>query len=525
MIPLDSTICCIQDAKVSGKKFNYEVDEIVNVYDVVDESEYADEVQKKRDSEWIIDDDGGYVEDGREIFDDDEDDIYAAASGSKKKKGEKEKPKKEEKKGANIKNMLLSMPTKKQKEVDVKIDDDEILGDILGKLQPRKQVLKKPTHSAGSKAAKISNSETDRNPFVKKGTGLKKTVARVSSSGDHEPAPSQVIEEFEAPASQEDGFDEEMVIEDMDDDLDFSEPMTEEEKPAAEELKQDNRGFIEQKPATMKDSGKGWKSSSVQQTITADINVDLSTFPLTKVELTDPDTGVTSTEDVLKMYWLDAYEDAMKHPGMIWLFGKVWIESAGSFVSCCLTVKNIPRRIFLAKRELFCDHKTGVPLPGDREVSPMDLYNEFNTKIAKRYKIMEHKCRPVEKCYAFEHSDVPNVGQYLEVIYSSDYPALPPDLKGETFFRVFGTPQTALEHFLLEQKLKGPGWVYVKGAVPHSPPTSWCRLEALVTDPAAVLPASIQDETPPLVIMTVKTGTYIHYFYNFYNFNCFKWLK
>ena len=60
----------------------------------------------------------------------------------------------------------------------------------------------------------------------------------------------------------------------------------------------------------------------------------------------------------------------------------------------------------------------------------MDLYNEFNSKIAKRYKIMEHKCRPVEKCYAFEHNDIGNVGQYLEVVYSSNFPALPSDLKG-----------------------------------------------------------------------------------------------
>lgn len=39
-------------------------------------------------------------------------------------------------------------------------------------------------------------------------------------------------------------------------------------------------------------------------------------------------------------------------------------------------------------------------------------------------------------------------------MYDSKYPALPPDLKGETFNRIFGAPQTSLEWFLLEQKIK-----------------------------------------------------------------------
>ena len=35
------------------------MDEVKNVYEMVDENEYIDEVNKKRDSEWIVDDDGG----------------------------------------------------------------------------------------------------------------------------------------------------------------------------------------------------------------------------------------------------------------------------------------------------------------------------------------------------------------------------------------------------------------------------------------------------------------------------------
>ena len=368
----------------------------------------------------------------------------------------------------------------------------------------KKPVLKKPTVT---KSPMIK--DTERNPFLKKSTGLKKPVLQtpaepVDGSGDQVPA-SQVIEEFE----DGDGFEDDMTIEeDIVDNDDFSEPMVEEsDEPVKEEPKVDNRGFIEQKTVVSKDAVKGWRAgATVEQTAAADITIDLSKFPLTKVDIPNTETGESISEEVLKMYWFDAYEDAMKHPGMVWLFGKVWIESAKAFVSCCLNVKNIPRRIYLAKREVRCDHKTGEPLPGDQEVTSMDLYNEFNDKIAKRYKILEHKCRPIEKSYAFEDSSIPNVGQYLEVIYSSNYPALPSDLKGETFSKVFGTPQTALEMFLLEQKLKGPGWIYVKGAVPHTPPTSWCKLEALANDPASVMVANVQDDAPPLILLSIKTG-------------------
>lgn len=36
---------------------------------------------------------------------------------------------------------------------------------------------------------------------------------------------------------------------------------------------------------------------------------------------------------------------------MVYLFGKVWIESAKSHVSCCVTVKDIKRTMYLLPRE------------------------------------------------------------------------------------------------------------------------------------------------------------------------------
>ncbi len=44
--------------------------------------------------------------------------------------------------------------------------------------------------------------------------------------------------------------------------------------------------------------------------------------------------------------------------------------------------------------------------------------------------------------YAFEIEDVPTEADYLEVVYSAKHPALPSDLRGETFSHVFGANQS-----------------------------------------------------------------------------------
>ena len=153
------------------------------------------------------------------------------------------------------------------------------------------------------------------------------------SLGDSE-SPSQIIEEFEE-LSQE-GFDDDMAIDDFpdNDDADIEEPMpamesseTKEEAVDEEEKpKPDNRGFSVQQPVSLKAEVGGWQSGSAKQTAAApEISIDTSTLPLTRVEMVkDPETEEKTSEDVLKMYWIDAHEDPMKHPGVVWLFGKVF---------------------------------------------------------------------------------------------------------------------------------------------------------------------------------------------------------
>ena len=51
--------------------------------------------------------------------------------------------------------------------------------------------------------------------------------------------------------------------------------------------------------------------------------------------------------------------------------------------------------------------------------------------------------------YAFEIEDVPVLADYLEVVYSAKHPALPSDLRGETFSHVFGANQSRFDLLIL----------------------------------------------------------------------------
>ena len=80
-------------------------------------------------------------------------------------------------------------------------------------------------------------------------------------------------------------------------------------------------------------------------------NIEVST-DATEVPL--PLVTNANNEEVFRFYWWDAYEDPYKQPGVVYLFGKVFVPSIKEYRSCCLTVKNIPRRIYLLPRVYVC---------------------------------------------------------------------------------------------------------------------------------------------------------------------------
>uniref|UniRef100_A0A7N8X612 Polymerase (DNA directed), alpha 1 n=1 Tax=Mastacembelus armatus TaxID=205130 RepID=A0A7N8X612_9TELE len=226
----------------------------------------------------------------------------------------------------------------------------------------------------------------------------------------------------------------------------------------------------------------------------AEVQVDSSQLPLFEG---------AGGEQVFRFYWLDAFEDPYSQPGVVYLFGKVWIDSAKSHVSCCVTVRSIERTMYILPREYKVNPKTGEV--SDCPVGMMDVYQEFN-ELSEKFKIMKFKSKKVEKNYAFEIPDVPSQCEYLEVRYSAEFPALPSDIKGATFSHVFGTNTSSLEHFLLSRKIKGPCWLDIQTPQLNSQPVSWCKVEAVAL--RSDLVTVVKDlSPPPLTVMSISLKT------------------
>ncbi|XP_077987275.1 DNA polymerase alpha catalytic subunit-like [Glandiceps talaboti] len=542
----------------AGNKLEYEVKDVEAVYDVVDEDKYSEVVRERQDDDWIVDDDGsGYVEDGREIFDEDLTEGNQAKPGTKGGNKDKRTTKPNVKKPVtvkhNIKSMFLASAGKSKKsEKEVSLDDDELLGDILNEMKnepsipkptgmrkkfrpggvpspmgppppssgPRNPFASRPRPLPGkpviqSPSSVFTTSSSQDVPAVKpKSRPVVKTEFEVKPIREEPPAkrtkhePDMVAVETDDVEEMEDGIDLSQYNDDGDDD-DFEDEGTtgkievKKEDEDTKTLKTDVK--VEVKKPIVKaeiSSGSGWETIRGQaqkdEAVDIDVQVDSSSLPMTTNE---------DGDQVLRFYWLDAYEDQYKQPGIVYLFGKVWIDSAKTHVSCCVAVKNIERRVYLLPREKKVNLKTNEET--DDDVTMMDVYQEFNDSVAEKYKIMKFKSMKVTREYCFEKADVPAESEYLEIRYAADLPQLPSDLKGETFSLAFGTNTTSTELLLLHRKMKGPSWLDIKMPQLPTQQVSWCKIEAYINKPDFV--HVVKDkQPPPLVVMTVNFKTLLN---------------
>lgn len=502
-----------------GEKVKYEVEEFTSIYDEVDEEQYSKIVRERQDDDWIIDDDGtGYVEDGREIFDEElDDDALGPKSKQAAKGGDSKKNVKKSSvsKPNSIKSMFMNSNVKKPAEKHVDLSQDDLLGDILQDLHSEKSVVLTPPPIITLKKKKTLGSPM--NPFSvkpqmpKELPEVKKPRPAVTRVPPADPSPRSAasVEPSKATAAQikkpkiEEPEEEAIEF----DEMDFDEPMEAEnleEEPVKEKAEPETKPIVKVEPKTEPQDkmlisglvgGMGWEKMEEGKPIETPVEVQVDSSQLPLVEGPDGDM-------VFRFYWLDAFEDQYNQPGVVFLFGKVWIESAEAHVSCCVAVKNIERTMYLLPRE----HKVNLAT-GEKgvAVAMMDVYEEFN-EISEKFKIMKFKSKSVTKNYAFEIPDIPSQSEYLEVKYSAEIPSLPSDLKGTTFSHVFGTNTSSLEHFLLNRKIRGPCWLDVTTPQLSNQPISWCKVEAVAQKSDLI--SVVKDlSPPPLVVMSISLKT------------------
>ncbi|XP_061121439.1 DNA polymerase alpha catalytic subunit [Syngnathus typhle] len=496
-----------------GEKIKYKVEEFSSVYEEVDEAQYSKMVRDRQEDDWIVDDDGvGYVEDGREIFDDDlEDDVVEQKHGNSSGKGaaaKKQMKKTTVAKPNSIKSLFMNSNVKKPAEKDVDLSKDDLLGDILQDLHSEKSTILAPSPVVTLKKKKSLGSPM--NPFsVKPQMSREPAMAkaiRPPPSDTPRPSPAlslsskrpPVVEKDTKPVEKEAEVADELVF----DSMDFDEPM--EVDPLEPEVREESKTALlapvkeePQNRTLLKTSGGSWGLDDEEGPVNeapAEVEVDSSKLPLVE----GPDG-----EQLFRFYWLDAFEDPYTQPGVVYLFGKVWIESARAHTSCCVCIRNIERTMYILPREYKVNPKTGEV--SDTRVEMMDVYQEFS-ELSDKFKIMKFKSKKVEKNYAFEIPDVSTQSEYLEIRYSADFPALPPDLKGATFSHIFGTNTSSLEHFLLSRKIKGPCWLDIKTPQLIHQAVSWCKVEALV--PRMDLVTVVKDlAPPPVTVMSISVKT------------------
>jgi len=213
---------------------------------------------------------------------------------------------------------------------------------------------------------------------------------------------------------------------------------------------------------------------------------------------------VVEEDGSLRFFWLDYTEVN----GALCLFGKVKNKQNGSYASAFVKVDNILRKLYFLPRENRVKHGRQT----EEEVGMEDVYQEVDETMS-RMRVGMHKIKPCTRKYAFEIPGVPKEAEYLKLLYPYDKPALPMDIKGETFSHVFGTNTSLFEQFVLWKNIMGPCWLRIDeadfSAVNNA---SWCKFECQASKPALIssVPDSENLEVPPLTLMSLSFRTQLN---------------
>lgn len=182
-------------------------------------------------------------------------------------------------------------------------------------------------------------------------------------------------------------------------------------------LKSIDNKFNAQDKKKKEDETPSWLSIYESLSTTADDSLGYAATASRST--TNPsDMTVLEEDGSLRFYWLDYLE----HEGKLYFVGKVQDKKSKAWVSCCVTVENLERNLFVLSRERRVeeDEETGEMYETDVVPELTDIYNDVD-RIRRKAGIKKWRGKLVKRKYAFGEKDVPKgESQWFKVVYGFD---------------------------------------------------------------------------------------------------------
>ncbi|MCJ1310782.1 DNA polymerase alpha catalytic subunit [Agyrium rufum] len=540
-----AALAALRAQRASGKSRldTYEVQDHENIYEEVDEEGYKKVVRNRLNrDDFVIDDNGeGYADDGREEWADERG--YASNTGSEAEvpltgKAAKRKREEDVEKAERTKNNInkyfnkgASLPKPKAKPVTT-IDDEAFMAGLLGEVDTNIPSVKVPSHSKTIKldsrrkvrvlspppeeVRRSHKQKLDENP------GHLMHTPPLAAHQDEEdsffpvrdqddtnmsdPLPSSPISKAverkaQAPIKVEEDEDDTMEVTHAvgDHRLSTKSVNIAGARPAPKIIKKPPY------PSPESSSPTRAPTEAIDPATWNDVNSRLNVLSSPAPQTSSP--GKMRMEDAmekdgsLRMFWTDYTEVN----GVLCLFGKVRHQKTGAYVSAFVKIDNILRKAYFLPRKY--KHVRGRDTSDEIDMS--DVYEEVSN-LMSNLGVNMHKIKECTRKYAFELPNIPKEGNYLKLMYPYAKPALPIDVKGESFSHAFGTNTALFEQFVLWKDIKGPCWLTI-GAESFSSlnNASWCKLELEVSSPKTIgpLPESEKMDPPLLTFMSIALRT------------------
>ena len=436
-----SALAQLRENRDGGKKRidQYEVQEASAIIEEVEEGEY-DRVRRERaGNDFVVDDDGyGYADDGGEMWDDNQ--LYSDQEG-----------------------------------LEDEVDMSNVPGGRARKL--RAQAMRDKLHQRKGGAALPAFREKGQKSLSSfMGAGGSSTSNVKSANVNLDDLMKEFEEGFEEPVRQKPVHQVKRVLR--------AQPSQPSQPPPEVNLKKSRQEEVEVPeletfvPVPPKSVDPIAAPVNLMSTILEAAQWEDAPSDLCDAVMDEevPAVEVGSSSGGFDFYLMDVHEDVST--GTVLLFGRSR-SGAKATQSCCIVVKNIFRNVFFLHTN---------PTEADDSVAranSMEVFKEFDQLRKTGRKpfadIKEFKVpkQLVRRNYAFELKGVPHgLLNFLKIAYSAKYPALPTDLKGTSFSRVFGTNTSLAELLLVKCKIQGPSWLRVSGAErSEKRARSWCKEE------------------------------------------------